>query len=174
MLFRSNVPVPSDVVPLKKATVPLGMPEPEVTVAVKISPAPTATEPDAKLSVVTVGIAVAATVVVALVEAASFASPTYCADRLCVPDPFTGKDSVAVTVVPEAAVPTDEELIMVAPSKKFTRPVGAPASEVPTTVAVRSVLEPACNVEGEAVNVVVEGATVGVTVTVTLPNEYAE
>jgi hypothetical protein len=169
-----NVAVPSDVVPLKKVTVPFGTPEPEDTVAVKISPAPTATEPDARLSIVTVGIAVAVTVVAGLFEAPSLTSPAYCADRLWVPDPFTAVESVAVTVVPETAVSTGEEPIMVVPSRKFTIPVGAPASEVPTTVAVKSVLKPACSVEGEAVNVVVEGATVGITVTVTLPNGYAE
>jgi hypothetical protein len=168
-----NVPVPSEVVPLKKVTVPPGTPEPEVTVAVKISPAPAATEADARLRVVTVGIAVAVTAIAALVEAPSLASPAYRADRLCVPAPLRVADNVALTVVPEVAVPTDEEPIMVVPSKKLTMPVGAAASEVPATVAVRSVLEPAANVEGEAVTVVVEAATVGVTVTVTLPNGYA-
>jgi hypothetical protein len=83
-------------------------------------------------------------------------------------------DNVALTVVPEAAVPpTDEEPIMVVPSKKFTVPVGVADDEVPTTVAVRSVLEPAGTVEGNAVNMVVEGAAVDVTVTVTFPNGYA-
>jgi hypothetical protein len=58
------------------------------------------------------------------------------------------------------------------PSKKFTDPVGA-AEEVPTTVAVRTVLEPACAVEDVAASVVIEGAAVDDTFTVTLPNGYA-
>jgi len=168
-----KVAVPSDVVPVKKVTVPVGTPEPEVTVAVKISPAPTATEPDARLSVVAVGIADAVTVTVELVEAASFGSPAYCADRLWVPVPLRATDRAAVTVVPEETAPTDEEPIVVVPSKKVTVPVGAAACEVPATVAVRRMVEPACNVDGETVSVVVEGAAVGVTTTVTLPNGYA-
>jgi hypothetical protein len=169
-----KVPEPSDVAPLKKVTVPPGTLVVEVTVAVKVSPAPSAMELDARLSDVAVGIAPAITVIVGLVEAASFTSPAYWAERLWVPDPFTAVDSIAVTVVPEVAVPTGEEPIMVVPSKKFTVPVGAPAKEVPATVAVRSTVEPACNVEGEAVNALMEAATVGVTVTVTLPKVYAE
>lgn len=81
--------------------------------------------------------------------------------------------SVAVTVVPEPVVPTAEEPIWVVPSKKTTLPVGAAASDVPLTVAVRTRLEPACTVAGDVVKVVVEVAAVGTTVTVTLPKEYA-
>ena len=70
-------------------------------------------------------------------------------------------------------MPTAEEPIIVVPSKKFTVPVGAAADEVPTTVAVNTVLEPACTVEDVAASVAVEDAAVDDTFTVTLPNEYA-
>jgi hypothetical protein len=138
-----NVPVPSELVPLKKVTIPLGTPKPEVTVAVKISPAPTATEPDPRLSVVTVGIAVAVTVTIELVDAASFESPTYSADKLCAPGPLMTVDNEALTFIPEAAMPTAAEPIIVVPSKKLTVPAGAAVVDVPATVAVRSVPEPA-------------------------------
>jgi hypothetical protein len=82
-------------------------------------------------------------------------------------------DSAALTVVPEAAVPTGVEPICVAPSKKFTLPVGAVVNCVSAIVAVRTVFDPACTGEGEAVSVVVEAATNGDTVTVTFPNGYA-
>lgn len=77
-----RVPVPSDVVPLKKVTVPVGTPDPEVTVAVIASLAPIAIEEEARLSVVVVGIAVTVTESAALVEGPLLESPTYCADKL--------------------------------------------------------------------------------------------
>jgi len=161
----ANVPVPSEVVPLKKVTVPLGTPAVEVTVAVKTSPAPTEIEADARLSAVTVGIAITVTVTGKLVEAASFESPTYWADKLCAPGPLRTMDNVALTVVPDVATPTAAEPSMLVPSKKITVPIGAAADEVPTTVAVSTVLEPACTVDDETVNEVVEGAAKGDTVT---------
>jgi hypothetical protein len=120
----ANVPVPSDVVPLKKVTEPLGTPKPELTDAVRVTLAPTATEEEARLRVVVVGIAVAVTTVAELVEAVLLESPTYCADKLCAPGPLRMVDSEALTDVPDEAVPTAAEPIMVVPSKKFTVPVG--------------------------------------------------
>jgi hypothetical protein len=76
-----SVPVPSEVVPLKKVTDPVGTPEFEVTVADRVSLAPTATEDDVRLRVVTVGIAVGVTVIPRLVDGASLESPAYCADK---------------------------------------------------------------------------------------------
>ena len=78
-LFR--VPVPSEVVPLKKDTAPVGTPKFEVTVADRVSLAPRAAEEDARLRVVTVGIAVGVTVIAGLVDGASLESPAYRADR---------------------------------------------------------------------------------------------
>ena len=170
-LFK--VPVPSDMFPLKKVTVPLGTPALEVTAAVKTSPTPTATEADARLRIVAVGTAVAVTIVAGLVEPALFESPAYCADKLCAPGPLRTVDKVALTVVPEVAVPTDAEPIMAVPSKKVTAPVGAAVENVPATVAVSTVFDPACTGEGTTASVVVEGARNGITVTVTLPKEYA-
>ncbi len=72
-----NVPIPNDVDPLKKVTVPLGTPNPEVTVAVKTSLAPIAIEAEARLRVVVVGIAVTVTGTTALVDAPLLESPTY-------------------------------------------------------------------------------------------------
>jgi hypothetical protein len=63
-------PVPNDVVPLKKVTVPLGTPDPEVTVAVRAALAPIAIDAEARLKVVVVGIAFTVTETAALVEAA--------------------------------------------------------------------------------------------------------
>jgi len=78
-------------------------------------------------------------------------------------------DSVALTVVPEATVPTGAEPIMVVPSKKITLPVGAVVDCVPVTVAVSAIVDPACTGEGDTVSPVVEAARNGITVTVTLP-----
>jgi hypothetical protein len=72
-----SVAVPSEVVPLRKVTLPLGTPAPEATIAVRISFAPIAMVPEARLRVVVVGIVVTVTVVIGLVEAALFESPTY-------------------------------------------------------------------------------------------------
>ena len=82
-------------------------------------------------------------------------------------------DNVALTAVPEAAVPTAAEPIIVVPSRKFTVPVGTAFDCVPVTVAVNTVLDPACTGEGEAASAVVEAVENGITVTVTLPNGYA-
>ena len=76
-----SVPVPSEVVPLKKVTAPVGTPKFEVTVADRVSLAPTVAEEDARLRVVTVGIAVGVTVIARLVDGASLGSPAYCADK---------------------------------------------------------------------------------------------
>ena len=168
-----RVPVPSDVVPLKKVTVPLGTPDPEVTVAVRAALAPIAIDAEARLKVAVVGIAFTVTETAALVEAPLLESPTYCADRLCVPRPLRTVDKVAVTDAPEPAAPTAEEPIIVDPSKKFTVPVGTAFDCVPVTVAVSTVLDPAWTGEGEAASEVVDGVENGETVTVTLPNGYA-
>jgi hypothetical protein len=76
-----SVPVPSEVVPLKNVTTPVGTPKFEVTVADRVSLAPTVAEEDARLRVVTVGIAVGVTVIARLVDGASLGSPAYCADK---------------------------------------------------------------------------------------------
>ena len=163
-----KVAVPSEEVPLKNVTVPLGTPAAEVTVTLRVSIALAAMEDEARLRVVTVGIAVTVTATDVLVEAPLFASPAYWADKLCIPGPLRTVDNVALTFVPDAAAPAAAEPIMVVPSKKFTVPVGAAVVDVPATVAIKAVLEPACTVEGDTVNVVIEGAALGETVTVTV------
>ena len=168
-----KVAVPSEVVPFRKLTVPPGMPEPEVTVAVSVSLAPIAIEAEARFRFVVVGIAVTITAAAGLAEAALFASPTYCAERLCAPSPLRMDDKVALVEVPEAVVLRVAVPIIVVPSKKFTAPVGTAFDCDPVTVAVNTVLDPACTGEGETVSAVVVDDENGETVTVTLPNGYA-
>jgi hypothetical protein len=130
-------------------------------------------EAEARLRFVVVGIAVTVTEVAGLAEAVLFASPTYCAERMCAPSPLRMADKVALLEFPEAVVPRLGLPIIVVPSKKFTVPVGTAFDCVPATIAVSTLLDPACTGEGETVSAVVVDEENGDTVTVTLPNGYA-
>src|SRR5437867_709622 len=131
----------SELPPSVKLTLPVG-PNP-VTVAVKVTFAP-ATDGLAELdsAVVLVALLTACDKVV-LVEPLLVASPLYTALMLCVPTLRLLVAQVAVRILPEpVSAAAVQPAIEVAPSLKFTVPVGA----LPLTVAVKVTLVPA--VEG--------------------------
>src|ERR1700733_362979 len=124
--------VPSEVVPSKNATEPVGEPEFAETVAVRVT---------AWFVVAGLGDAASAVVVVAgvseltvsatgeEVERLKLLSPPYCAVRVCEPEVIEFSCNVTVPELPRVALPMEAP-----PSKKVTVPVGVP--EVAVTVAV--------------------------------------
>jgi hypothetical protein len=120
-----SAPVPSVVVPSRKVTVPVGVPEVlDVIVAVNVTDAPLETEAAelTNAAVVAVG---AAGVMVSMsaveVQLAKVALPEYLAVRECVPTASVDVVKVATPLPFNAPVPR-----VVVPSRNVTIPVGVP------------------------------------------------
>ena len=147
----ATVPQPViELPPSVKLTLPVGL-DP-VTDAVKVTLAPT-TEGLAELdsAVVLVGLLTTCEKFV-LVEPLLVASPLYTALMLCVAMLRLPVAQVAVRILPEPVSATAAQpAIEVAPSKKFTVPVGA----LPLTVAVKVTLAPTVDGLSELASVVV-------------------
>jgi hypothetical protein len=161
VLFR--VPVPSGVVPSRKVTVPVGVPEVlEVIVAVNVTGAP----PDAEAAELSNAAVVAASVMVSVTAAevlpAKFALPLYLAVTRCAPTESVDVVMVATTLLFRVPVPS-----VVDPSRKVTVPVGMPeVLEVMVAVNVTAVPLGADRAEVTRA-AVVAGSTAGVMVSVT-------
>jgi len=117
-----NVPVPSAVVPSRKVTVPVGMPEVlNVIVAVNVTGEP----PNAEAAELTNAVVAAARVMVSVTAAeelgAKFALPLYLALIEWVPP--VSVDIVKVATPPLFKVPVPSAVV---PSWKLTVPVGMP------------------------------------------------
>jgi hypothetical protein len=117
-----NVPVPSMVVPSRKATVPVGVPEVlDVIVVVNVTGAPL----DAEAAELTNAVVVAADVMVSVAAAEVLAlkleSPSYAAVMECAPT--VSIDVVKVAMPPPFRVPVPSAVV---PSRKVTEPVGLP------------------------------------------------
>jgi hypothetical protein len=166
--------VPMEVLPSKKVTVPVGVPEAAVTAEVRvIAWVVVAGLGDARSDVVVAVPAAALTVSTetAEVEAFRVVFPEYCAVRLCEPAVM---DAIWMDATPEpftAAVPREA-----LPSKKVTVPVGVP--EVAVTVEVRVIAWVVVAGFREEVSVVVDAVLAApLTVTVTAleaPAAYLE
>jgi hypothetical protein len=131
-----NVPVPSEVVPSRKVTVPAGVPEVlDVIVAVNVTRAPLDAVAVELTNTAVVGASVMVSVIAAEVLAVKLESPPYAAVTECMP-------TVRIEIVKMAAplefsfpVPS-----VVVPSRKLTVPVGVPLlPEVTVAVNVTGV-----------------------------------
>jgi hypothetical protein len=120
-----RVPVPSEVVPSRKVTVPVGVPEVvDVIVAVKVSWAPLEAEAAEVSNAAEVAAGAAAVMVCvagAEVLAVKLESPLYLAVMECAPTVSVEIVKVATRLVFRVAVPR-----VVVPSRKETVPVGVP------------------------------------------------
>ena len=117
-----NVPVPRVVVPSRKVTVPVGVPEVlEVIVAVNVAGAPLGAEAAELTNAVVAAARVMVSVTAAEVLGAKFALPLYLALIEWVPP--VSVDIVKVATPPLFNVPVPSAVV---PSWKLTVPVGMP------------------------------------------------
>ena len=129
-LVLFNAPVPSVVVPSRKVTIPVGMPEVlDAIVAVNVTGAPLDTEAAELTNAAVVAASVMVSVTAAEVLLAKFALPLYLAVMGCAPAVSIDVVKVATSLLFSVPVPS-----VVAPSRKATVPVGVPL--LPATVAV--------------------------------------
>jgi hypothetical protein len=116
-----SVPVPSEVVPSRKVTVPVGVPEVlDVIVAVNVTPAPLGKEATELTNAVVLVTGVMVSVAAAEVLALKLESPPYAAVMECGPTVSIEIVKVAIPLF-RAPVPS-----VVVPSRKVTEPVGVP------------------------------------------------
>jgi hypothetical protein len=131
-----NAPVPSVVVPSRKVTVPVGMPEVlDVIVAVNVTEAPLDTEAAELTNAVVVTAGVMVSVTAAEVLPVKFALPLYLPVMECAPAASIDVVKVAIPVL--FSVPTPS---VVVPSRNATVPVGVPP--LLATVAVHMTAVP--------------------------------
>jgi len=117
-----NVPVPSVVVPSRKVTVPVGVPEVvDVIVAVNVTGVPLDAEAAELTNASVVAVFAMVSVSAAEVLAARVALPEYLAVIECVPT--VSVDVAKVATAPPFSVPLPS---VVVPSRKVTVPVGVP------------------------------------------------
>jgi hypothetical protein len=117
-----SVPVPSVVVPSRKVTVPVGVPEVlDEIVAVNVTGAPLDTEAAELTNAAVVGVSVMVSVTAAEVLPAKFALPLYLAVIECAPTASVDVVKVATPLPFSVPVPS-----VVVPSRKVTVPVGVP------------------------------------------------
>jgi hypothetical protein len=154
-----SVPLPMDVAPSKKITVPVGDPVP-VTVAVKVTGCPAVDGLTSEITEMLVGCPCTTWLTAAEMLPEKFASPEYTAVMECEP---AVKVAVVNVAWPALKVPLP---IVVAPSRNVIVPVGVPAAAV--TVAVKVKLWPAVDGFNEEVRVVLVLAPVA-----TFLNRYA-
>src|SRR6202171_1559498 len=160
-----SVPLPSVVVPSRKVTVPVGVPEVlDVIVAVNVTGAPLDAEAAELTKAVVVAVAAAGVMVsitAAEVLTAKFALALYLAVIECVPTVSVDVAKVATPLPFSVPVPR-----VVAPSRKVTVPVGVP-EVLDVIVAVNVTGEQLEAAAGERTNVaVVAMAAAGVIVSV--------
>jgi len=160
-----SVPLPSVVVPSRKVTVPVGVPEVlDVIVAVNVTGAPLDAEAAELTNAVVVAVAAAGVMVsitAAEVLPAKFALALYLAVIECVPTVSVDVPKVATPLPFSVPVPS-----VVAPSRKVTVPVGVP-EVLDMIVAVNVTGEPLEAETAELTNVaVVAMAAAGVIVSV--------
>jgi hypothetical protein len=150
--FESSVPIPSEFIPFRNSTVPVGVPEPglmAVTVAVKVTVAP---EFDGLGTPTTTVFVSAATVAVSCADVLvlKLGSPSYLAVSVLVP---MGSDDVVSIAVPFVR---GTLWIKVMPFMKSTLPVGVPIPGLmAVTVAVSTTGLPRVERDGETVRAVV-------------------
>jgi len=117
-----NVPVPSAVVPSRKVTVPVGVPEVvDAIVAVNVTGVPLDAEAAELTNASVVAVFAMVSVSAAEVLAARVALPEYLAVIECVPT--VSVDVVKVATAPPFSVPLPSGVV---PSRKVTVPVGVP------------------------------------------------
>jgi hypothetical protein len=157
-----SVAVPSDVVPLKNWTVPVGVPPPGLTgatVADKLTVWPRLDGLGEAVTVVVVLAWLTVAGVAAEVLAPKVVSPEYCAVIESEP---VGNAVVVIVADPLLRVAVPSEVV---PLKNWTVPVGVPTPEVPdVTLAVRVTDWPVTDGLGVTVTVVVADTLPGETV----------
>jgi hypothetical protein len=156
-----SVAVPSEVVPLKNWTVPVGVPEViAATVAVSVTSCPNTGALGVKETVVVeVGVGASVTVTAGEVSPLKLSSPRYCAVIELAPAARLGVVKVPTPLV-SVAVP-----IVVAPLKNWTVPVGVPDPGLAAlTVAVSVTFCPTTGNTGANVTTVDEADSPTVTV----------
>jgi hypothetical protein len=117
-----NVPVPSEVVPSRKLTVPVGVPEVlDVIVAVNVAGAPLGAEAAELTNAVVAAARVMVSVTIPEVLGAKFALPLYLALIEWVPPVSVDIVKLATPLLFNVPVPS-----AVVPSRKLTVPVGIP------------------------------------------------
>jgi hypothetical protein len=155
----SRVPLPSELVPSRKLTEPVGTPLPVFgfTTAVNATCAPLTAVAGAAVSVVVVGVPAAmVNVTAAEFEAALPVSPPYCAVTLYTPAASVLLVNVAVPVLSSVPLPN-----AVVPLRKVTVPVGVVVPGFSATVAVKVTVCPAVAGLGATVNAVAVGVRIG-------------
>jgi hypothetical protein len=139
--FDCKIPVPRLAVPLRKVTVPVGVPPTApVTVAVNMIGPPKKAGFGAEVSVIVVACGPTVTGNAAETLAAVLASPPYVAVMECGPGTSVEIEKLATPVVPTVCTATDPSVVE--PSANVTVPVGTSAPDG-VTVAVNVMLEPA-------------------------------